>query len=103
MPLAVFQRATDRLLAHLGEPAILRGEIVDPPRRVNVEHGVELTGVYGEITATRSVATINHVDAPAKGDTLDLLDKNGNVIERYKLDVLLASNGYSRRFVLLNV
>jgi hypothetical protein len=103
MPLAVFQRMTERALATLGEPAVLRGEIVDPPRRVNVEHGVELTGLYGEVTAIRTVATIMNADLPKKGDTLDLTDDQGNITESYKLDVLYTTNGYSSRFVLVAV
>lgn len=103
MPLPAFQRLTERLLVHLGEPAVLRGEVVDPQRLVNVERGVELAGFYGEVTAIRTVATITNVDTPKKGDTLDLVDVDGNVIESYKLDVLLSSNGYSTRFILVTV
>lgn len=103
MPLPAFQRLTDRLLAHLGEAAVLRGEVVDPPRLVNVEHGVELTGLYGEVTAIRTVATINNTETPKKGDTLDMVDASGAVVESFKLDVMVSSNGYSTRFVLVNV
>jgi hypothetical protein len=103
MPLAAFTRLTDRLLAHLGEQAILRGEDADPPVRVNIEHGVELVGEYGEVTALRSAATISKQNAPRAGDTLDMIDAAGTVVQRYVLDVKLNDSGYSERYVLREV
>lgn len=103
MPLPAFQRLTERVLAHMGEPARLRGEVMDPPLLANVEHGVELAGLYGEVTAARSVATIESKHNPKVKDTLDMLDASGNVVQSYVLDVLYNDNGYSRRFVLREV
>lgn len=94
MAIAAFTRLTERILAHVGEDAILRGEVVDPPRKINVEHGVELTGVYGEVTAYRSLATIEKAWNPQPGDPLTVDGKD------YILDVLLKDNGYSAQFVL---
>lgn len=94
MTSTVFTRLTNRILANIGEDAVLRGETVTPARKVNIEHGVELTGVYGEVTVLRSVATIANEHNPAVGNTLTVGSVN------YKLDALLGDNGYSSRFVL---
>lgn len=108
MPIAAFSRLTQRLLAsQLGEKALLRSETADPVRTVNVEHGVDLVGVYGDTVVSRSVVTINLVDSPKVGDALDMIaiDDLGvvTIIKSYKLDTLLNENGYSSRFVLMDV
>ncbi len=94
MGLPAFRRLTDRILAHAGEDAVLRSETVDPVRKVNLEHGVELVGVYGDTVVIKTVATISLLDAPKVGDTLAIDGKN------YVLDVLLSDNGYSAKFVV---
>lgn len=106
MAIPAFSRLTDRLLAsQLGEQAVLRSETVDPIRRVNIEHGVSLVGVYGDTVVTRSVATISLVDAPKVSNTLDMITVDPvtgdvTIIKSYVLDVLLDDTGYSGRFVL---
>lgn len=100
MAIAAFSRLTARMLAHLGEPARLRGEAVDPPLRVNIEHGVAITGVYGEITVLKSIGTFDKATAPQVNDLLEMLDSAGSVVARYELDYRLEDNGYSVRFIL---
>lgn len=93
---AILARATARILAQSsGEDVVLRGEITDPPRDIHLEHGVELIGEYGHVAQIRSVATINVIDAPAKGNTLSADGKT------YVLDSKIATTGYSERWVLL--
>ena len=94
---AIMSRATARILAHAtaGEDVVLRGEVIDPPRDIHVQHGVEMLGEYGQVVATRSVATINASDTPAKGNTLAAGGKT------YVLDSKIEDNGYSQRWVLL--
>lgn len=102
MALTAFSRLASRLQAHLGLESVLRGEVVDPPRRINVKHGVQFTG-YGSEAATyrgdlvleKSVATILKEYNPKVGDELDHPDGN------YKLDTLHADNGYTMQFILI--
>lgn len=67
MVLPVFQRATERLLARLGEEALLRGTVAC---RVHIEHGVEVQGTHGEVTVATAVATMFKALAPRQGDAL---------------------------------
>lgn len=94
---AILSRATARILAHAtaGEDVVLRGEVTDPPRDINIQHGVEMLGEYGTVVAVRSVATINVVDTPAKGNTLAAAGKT------YVLDGKIEDNGFSQRWTLL--
>lgn len=61
-----FARMHRRLFARLGQEALLRGT----PTRVIVEHGVAVTGEYGQVSGYRSFATIPAADAPKVGDAL---------------------------------
>lgn len=97
MTLPVFQRLTSSIQTRLGEDAVLRNEVVDPPRRVNIEHGVEQYGEQGQVVALRSVATIDLAYEPKVGDPLTIGDDD------YKLDATVSNNGYSARFALLKV
>lgn len=97
-----FARVTKSVLSLLGRDAFLRGM---PAGKVNVEHGVE---VYeknddGESLFSRSVATIDKVYAPKRGDSLQLQDADGNVVESYRVEGLYADNGYTVRHVVTKV
>lgn len=98
---------TKGVLAILGEDSFLRGSV---PCRVNIEHGVQITGPDGFTVLERSVATIPMVTEtivdgvavtvtvnPKVGDAL--LHPEGN----FRLDVETADNGTSRRFVVLRL
>lgn len=98
MTLPAFTRMTERVLARLGEPARLRGEVVTPPLQVNVEHGVSVSSGYAEVVALRSVATIDSRATPVTGDLLEMLDASGAVVSAYVLEEPLDSTGYSTRF-----
>ena len=97
MGLREFSRLSSRLLAHLGEQAVLRGV---QRCRANIEHGVEFADVNDQAIFEKSVATIEKAYLPEKGDTLDQLDASGAVIARFTLDRLLKDNGYNRAFIL---
>lgn len=90
-----FARLTSSVLARLGKDAVLRGENVDPPRKVNIEHGVQVQ-IDGDEYAvySRSIATIAAADAPKVNDTLSHPDGE------FVLDALYGENGQSLRFVL---
>lgn len=101
--LEVFRRATKSALALLGEPAFLRGS---EACRVNIERGVQLTGLDTEFEAARDarnavllrdVATIDADFNPKVRDTLTV------GVETYRLDVLIEDSGAFRRFVLLKI
>ena len=79
----------------------MRGEIVTPPRKVNIKHGVQLTGyesgtvtTKGDMVVVKSIATIPKAYAPRVGDRLQHPDGD------YDLDVLHLDNGYSVQFIL---
>jgi hypothetical protein len=88
-----FARLTGSVLARLGKDAVLRGEVVDPPIKVNIEHGVQLVNSEGAVFE-RSVATLPKASAPASDDTLSHPDGE------YILDTLHADNGHSVRFII---
>lgn len=90
--LAVFQRMTKSALAVLGEDAFLRDS---EPCRVNIEHGVQVTGPDDLTVLERSVATIPIEADPKVGDVLTHPEG------RFKLDVETANNGASKRFIVL--
>jgi hypothetical protein len=81
----------------MGEDALLRGEVVDPPRKAHIARGVEMYDREGNVMYAEFVATLNKVDAPVKGDTL----VQGN--DSFVLENQLDDNGYSVRFVLRRV
>lgn len=102
---AAFSRLTQRVLAHLGQDSLLRGEVVTPPRKISVKHGVQFAG-YGnesasrrgtgdyDLTVDRSVATIPNEYLAKVGDRLQHPDGD------YDLDMLSTDNGYSTQFIL---
>ena len=103
---AAFARLTQSLCNRLGEPARLRGEVVDPPLLINIEQGVELVGVYGDTVVVKDVATFPSNLLPKKGDTFETIDVtdplNVVVLRSYILDVPVNDSGYSVRYVLLD-
>ena len=94
MALAIFQQMTNTVLAVLGENALLRGTLAC---RVNIEHGVQVTGEDGMTVLERSIATIPSSVNPKVGDAL--MHPEGT----YRLEVQTANNGHSKRFILLPV
>ena len=92
MALTIFQQMSRTVLAVLGEDATLRGT---EPCRVNIEHGVQVTGGDGMTVLEKSVATIAASLNPKVGDMLTHPDGT------YRLDVEAGNNGHSKRFILL--
>lgn len=89
--LSLFKTATKSALSLLGESSFLRGI---EPCKVNIEHGVQLTGTDDMVVVSRSVATIDSDLAPKVGDALTHPDGN------YVLDVLMEDKGAFQRFVV---
>lgn len=92
---------SQRVLAHLGEDSILRGEVVSPSRKVNIKHGVAFDGyghgsvaTHGDMVVSKSVATILKADSPVVGNTL--VHPDGS----YVLDVLVGETTFTQQFVL---
>lgn len=79
-----------RLFARLGQEALLRGL----PTTVVLEHGVAVTGEYGQVTGFRSFATFPKADAPRVGDALTV-DGKGHIV-----DGIDADDGYTTNCVL---
>lgn len=98
--LPAFRAMSDTILSLLGEDSFLRGS---EPCKVNIKHGVRLTGEDTQYEQQLSakymsyvfdVATIAVQMNPKVNDTLQHPDGN------YVLDTRLADNGHNRRFVL---
>lgn len=101
--LDLFRQATKDALSLLGEGSFLRGTI---PCHVNVEHGVQMTGMdtafetvrdARSAVTSRSVATIEASLNPKRNDALTVDGEN------YLLDALLEDTGAFKRFTLLKV
>jgi hypothetical protein len=71
-----FERMHTRLFARLGREALLRGL----PTFAIVEHGVAVTGEYGQVTGYRSFAMLPVDPLPNVGDTL-VVDAVSSVID----------------------
>lgn len=97
-----FARATKSALSVLGRGALLRGA---PAGNVNIEHGVEVyeKNSDGESLFSRSVATIDKVYAPKRGDRLDMLNDGGYVVASYRIEGVFADNDYVVRHVVTKV
>ncbi|MDP2262676.1 MAG: hypothetical protein Q8K24_05905 [Hydrogenophaga sp.] len=98
---SAFSRLNRRVLAVFGEDALLRGEVVDPPRRIAVKHGLQLTGygseeaMYrGDLVVEKDVAYVPSEYNPAAGDRLQHPDGD------YDLDVRIKDNGHMQTWVL---
>ncbi len=85
-----FERMHRRLFARLGQEAFLRGL----PTTVILEHGVAVTGEYGQVTGYRSFATLPAADAPRVGDALVVDTKN------YVIDAIQENDGHTISVVL---
>lgn len=84
-----FARMHERLFAHLGEEAVLRGST---PCRVNVERDVEVMGQYGEVAARRTLIHIPAALNPKSGEVITI------GLKSYVLDGLESDDGYAARF-----
>jgi hypothetical protein len=85
-----FARMHTRLFARLGQEALLRGL----PTVAIVEHGVAVTGEYGQVTGYRSFATLPVDPLPKVGDTL-VVDTVSSVI-----DAIQENDGHTVSVVL---
>jgi hypothetical protein len=90
--LAVFTAAAKGILAVMGEDSFLRSTV---PCRVNIEYGVDEYGEYGEVTLTRTVATIDATLLPKTGDLLTHPDGT------FKLDRRMRDSGVVERWVVI--
>ncbi|AXY83373.1 hypothetical protein [Acidovorax phage ACPWH] len=107
MTTAIFGRMTRSVLSLLGEDALLRGVSCG---KVNIEHGVQITGLEGERAAARGdlvvesdVATIDKQYAPKSGDLLEFTADGGGPLAgtRWRLETMLSDNGFSRRYQVI--
>lgn len=89
-----FERLAKSVLNRLGQDAFLVSGASTTPCRANVEHGVQVAGTYDDAVFNRDVATLDRALGAQVGDTLQ--HPSGN----YKLDGLLADNGFTVRFTL---
>lgn len=87
----IFNRAAQGVLAGLGEDSFLRGTV---PCKVNIEHGVQMTGYEDGLIVEKSVATIDKTLAPKRGDTLTHPDGN------YVIDGVMTLSGFTGRYIL---
>ena len=97
-----FRRMSESILSFLGEDAFYDGATV--PTKINIEHGVQLTGMdgdraeyRGDLTVNRDVATITSDVNPQAGKRFV---QNGVT---YRLEFLLQDNGVNKCFVILRV
>jgi hypothetical protein len=101
MALREFTRLTERLLARMGEEALLRGTV---QCRAHIEHGVEVQGSHGEVAFERVVATLQKSLLPRQGDTLAIgktIDDVWTPEASYVVDSPpFADNGYTVRVVV---
>jgi len=89
-----FERLAKSVLNRLGQDAFLVSGASTTPCRANVEHGVQVAGAYDDAVLNRDVATLDRALGAKVGDTLQ--HPSGN----YKLDGMLADNGFTVRFTL---
>ena len=89
-----FERLAKSVLNRLGQDAFLVSGASNTPCRANVEHGVQVAGAYDDAVFNRDVATLDRALGAKVGDTLQ--HPSGN----YKLDGMLADNGFTVRFTL---
>ncbi len=89
-----FERLAKSVLNRLGQDAFLVSGASTTPCRANVEHGVQVAGAYDDAVFNRDVATLDRALGAKVGDTLQ--HPSGD----YKLDGMLADNGFTVRFTL---
>ena len=85
-----FARMHDRLFSRLGEQAVLHQQSIT----VALEHGVAISGEYGEVVAHRTVAMIPSAAVPVVGDALTVGQHS------YVIDAIERNDGYTVRAVL---
>lgn len=103
-----FERLTKGVLAVLGEDALFNGS---ERTRINIEFDVQFVTSdedeatrRGDLSVPRDVATIDVAVSPRIGDTFRFVDTDGVPQGvTYRLDRLVDSTGYSKRFVVLKV
>ena len=103
MPAAsIFQQAARDALRALGEESFFNGST--EPTWINIQHGVQMTGVgsdeamyRGGHVANSDVATIMSDLQPQTGKTFT---QSGST---YKLGALVRDNGYTKSYVVLKV
>ena len=108
MTTAIFGRMTESVLGLLGEDALLRDTV---PCKINLEHGVQLTGIDGERAAARGdlvvnsdVATIAKRHDPKGGDKITFSAGSGpHAGTRWRLETMLEDNGFSRRYQVIQL
>lgn len=106
---SVFGRMAQGVLSVLGEDALLRGAV---PCKINIEHGVQLTGMDGESAAyrgdlvvNRDVATVLKTHDPKAGDIFTFAVDGGgpHAGQSWRLETMIEDNGFTRRYVALQV
>lgn len=106
-----FERAAQSVLAVLGEDALFAGTT---RTKINVEHGVQFVGqdagvtssqYRGEFSVMRDVATLPAALNPRESQTFQFIDSVTNMPAgpTYRLEKLVDSNGYNKRFIILKV
>lgn len=100
--LDAFTDAAEGILDLLGEDAFFAGGTT--PIKINIEHGVQLTGLgsdeaayRGDMIAQRDVASIHQSHNPQAGQTFV---QGGST---YRLEHAVEDNGALKRFVILKV
>lgn len=103
--LPVFQTMAQSVLTLLGEDAFFDGATTTT--KINIEHGVQLTGIGGEeaqyrgdLVANRDVATILSSVNPKAGKQFTFAAPGGKT---YQLDQLVEDNGVTKAFVVMEV
>lgn len=108
MAIPAFQRMHERLIARLGDQAVLRGNV---PCTVNIEYGITVDYEIGddkfqrsEYAATVDIANILKQHNPTPGDALVMAlysDAPGTATGKaYVIDALAGDNGFMVRCVL---
>ncbi len=92
--IGAFQRASQSILAVLGQDAFLRGE--PTPHKVNIEHGVDVVN-DDQLVQQRDIGTFPLAAAPKIGDTV--VHPDGT----YEIDSLHQDNGVNKRYILRRV
>ena len=96
MATGAFERLAKSVLRRLGQDALLISGATVTPCRVNIEHGVQVTGSFNDAVFERDVATF---------DTSEVTPTEGNTLEhpagRYRLDSKMQDVGVLVRYTLV--
>lgn len=85
----VLARATSRILARMGEDAVLNSASI----KAHIERDVQMSDREGNVFVAAYVATISKENSPEPGDTLVV------GTETFTLETLIDDNGYSVRLI----